>query len=89
MNLIYTLVGIIVALAGAFFFQKGKKDSAEALLQNQDMKNKLNPLDQQIAKNNGLLEAEEVKRQQMAEELKRKENEKLSDEELLKRLNNK
>lgn len=88
MNLIYSLVGIIVALIGAFFFQKNKKDSAEALLQNNDVKNQLNQSNQEISKNNGLLEAEKIMRQRLDEQLaaQKKESEKMSNEDLLERI---
>lgn len=87
MNLVYVLGGIIISLLGALFFQKSKKDSAEALLTNLDTKNKLNELDKTISQNDGQLASEELKRQQLEQELEKKKNETPSIDDLNKFLN--
>lgn len=63
------LYGIIVVLLGGIFFLNGKKKSAEALVNNDESKKELNKLDQDIAKNTGLLDAEEEKRKQIQKEI--------------------
>lgn len=63
------LLGIIAALVGAFFYQKNKANSAEARNDNLDVKEKLNTVDQDIAKNNGNLESEQQKQNELKKEL--------------------
>lgn len=63
------------AVLAAFYYLKVKKDSAEALNENIDTKNKINELDKDASKNSGLLEAEEEKRKQLENE----KNEKIKD----------
>jgi len=87
MNLVYVLGGIIVTLLGALFFQKSKKDSAEALLTNLDTKNKLNELDKTISQNDGQLLSEALKRMELEKELEKKKNETPSVDDLNKFLN--
>jgi len=66
------LVGIIIALLGAFFYVNTKRKSSEALLENNEVNKKLNEQDKEIAKDSGLLEAEAIKRKQLEEEMKKK-----------------
>lgn len=87
MNLLYILGGIIVTLLGGLFYQKGKRDSAEALLTNLDTKNKLNELDKTISQNDGQLASEELKRQELEKEMEKKKSENVSNDDLLKFLN--
>lgn len=63
------LLGIIAALVGAFFYQKNKANSAEARNDNLDVKEKLNTVDQDIAKNNGNLESEQQKQNELKKEI--------------------
>lgn len=51
--------GLLAAVfAALFFWEKSKESTSEALLNNNDVKNQLNDLDQQIAKNQGQIDAE-------------------------------
>lgn len=63
------LIGIIVALLGAFFYQNSKRKTAEALNQNIETKTELNKFDQSSAKDQGLIDAEMVKRAQIEKEM--------------------
>lgn len=67
------LIGAIIGLVGFIFFQKTKKDSAEALLENLTTKEKTNALDSSIAKNDGTLQSEEEKRKAIETDTKNKE----------------
>lgn len=80
------LLGIIGALLGGLVYLKTKKDSAEALNTNNDVKNEAGKLDANIEKSKALLEAEEEKRKSLASDLKKEEGNK-SDEELAKFFN--
>lgn len=62
------IIGAMAALLGLLFFTNSKKNTAEALLENQKTQGELNAVDKDISKNSGLLEAEEEKRKQLAEE---------------------
>lgn len=82
-----TIIGIItvigVVLFGWLMYEKNAKAGAEALNKNEDDQKKLDALDTNIAKNDGLEQAEEQKRSDIEQELKRKENEKPTDDQLL------
>lgn len=69
------LIGLGIVGAATLVYLYIKKQSAEALLENVDTKEKVNELGKDIAKNDGLLEAEEEKRAQLEKE----KNEKLKD----------
>lgn len=88
MDLLTILFGVIAALVGGFFYQKSKKDSAEALLQNQDTKKALNELDKTVAKNDGLLTAEEEKRKQLEKDLEAEKAKDVSQKDLTDFFNN-
>jgi len=64
------LLGIIALLLGGFVYQKKRADIASARNDNLDVKESLNNIDKDRAKNTGLLEAEEVKQNTLNEELK-------------------
>lgn len=59
------LYALIATLVGAFFYVNSKKNSAEALLNNQKTKEEVLKDDRNIAKNDGLLDAEEQKRKEL------------------------
>lgn len=63
------LIGLLVALLGGFFYQKSKRETAEARNSNLEVKEKLNDIDSNIAKNNGTLESEEQKQADLKKEL--------------------
>lgn len=69
------LLGLIGLLLAAFGYNWVKRRGAEALLENNEVKSKLNEQDKNKAQNDGLLGAEEKKRedlQQNADERKNK-----------------
>lgn len=86
-NVVAVLSVVIAILFGWLMYEKSQKDAAEALEKNQEDQKKLNALDSDIAKNDGLEQAEAEKRKQIEEETKRKQNEQASKEELLRYLN--
>jgi uncharacterized membrane protein YgaE (UPF0421/DUF939 family) len=63
------LIGLVVALLGAFLYQRNKTATAEARNENLEVKEDLLKNDQTIAKNNGELEAEEKKQAELKKEL--------------------
>lgn len=78
-----TLLTIIGVLLGGLVYLKTKKDSAESLNENVDVKNKAGKLDAEIEKSKALLEAEEEKRKSLASDLQKEKGNK-SNEELAK-----
>lgn len=63
------IFGIILAIVtGAYFYEKSKRKSAEAIADNKEMLDKLNEGDKQLAKNNGQLQSEEAKREEIKKE---------------------
>ncbi len=56
------LLTLLATVTGLFLYNNSKRKTAEALLENQKTKDELNKSSQELAKNNGLLEAEEEKR---------------------------
>lgn len=63
------LIGIIAALVGAFLYQRNKANTAEALNDNIKVKSDLNVIDQSVAKNTGLEQAEEAKQTELKKEI--------------------
>lgn len=61
------LLGLIALLFGGFLYTNTKKKSAEALLENNEVHKEANKLDKEVSKNEGLLEAEEIKRKEIEE----------------------
>lgn len=59
---------LLVILTGAFLFERSRRKSAEAIADNKEMLDKLNEGNKEIAKNNGQLEAEEEKRNEIRKE---------------------
>lgn len=72
------------AILAALYYLWTKKNSAEALNENIDVKNEINELDKQVSKNDGLLESEEEKRKQLQDELNDEKKQSLSLIDLLK-----
>jgi hypothetical protein len=56
------LIALLGLMGGAVVYLFVKKGSAEALLENNEVKSKLNDLDKDKSKNDGLLASEEEKR---------------------------
>lgn len=87
MNLILGLIGAVIALGGAFLYQLIRRKVSEALLANNETKDQLNTINKDISKNDGLLEAEKEKRDQIAKDLKDKESLNATKDELVDWLN--
>lgn len=64
------LIGIIVALAGALFYTRGKQKSAEAINENVDMKTEVQKTQANIDVNSATNVAEDAKRTEIANETK-------------------
>lgn len=77
------LLGLLVAALTAFFYQKQKTNSAEALLTNLKTKEKLNELSELSSKNEGLVEAKKEQLQELDKELNNLKKKGASDKELL------
>lgn len=75
-----TILGILAGVAGilAVLF-RSKAKSSEALLENNKTNQEILELDKQLAKNEGLLEAEEEKREELQKEVKDVSKEELVD----------
>lgn len=89
MNLILGLIGAVVALGGVFLYQLIRSKGSEALLQNNATKDQLNAINKDVSKNDGLLEAEKEKRDQIEKDLQEKESYNESKDSILDWLNNK
>lgn len=87
-ELLGALGAIIAALFGAVIYFKSKKDTAEALNQNIEVKEKLNEVSKEIAKNEGLSQAEEEKRKQLEDEANKEKEKGLTGEDLANFFNN-
>lgn len=69
------LLGFIGLLLGALGYNFLKRKSAEALLQNNEVKSKLNEQDKNKAQNDGLLSAEDQKRADAQKDADARKNE--------------
>ena len=63
--LTYILEGLVAILTLVFLFEKSKADSAEAIVDNKEILDKVNKDNQQIAVNNGQLQSEEKNRKEI------------------------
>jgi|LakMenEpi12Oct12_1017442.scaffolds.fasta_scaffold22998_1 hypothetical protein len=66
------LVGLIVLLLGGLFFEKSKRKSAEGTLENLETKKQILEVEKNVSKNNGLIEAEKEKREEIKNEKSKK-----------------
>lgn len=73
------LIGLVVALGAALFYQTKKRNSAEGLLETFDTKNKLNKQNEIIAEKQGELSSEEAKRKAI-EDASKQEQERIANE---------
>jgi hypothetical protein len=70
------ILGIILGLVAAFFYEKDKRSSAEALLQNTDMNKKLDNTNTQIGKDEGLIQSQQQIQQNIQNGIKNQQNHK-------------
>lgn len=62
------LAALLFIVTGAFLFERSRRKSAEAIADNKEMLDKLNEGDKQKAANDGKLESEEAKRDEIRKE---------------------
>jgi len=63
------VIGLVIAvLTGAFLYERSRRKSAEAIADNKEMLDEINKGDQKLAKNEGQLESEEEKRNEIAKQ---------------------
>lgn len=74
---------VAAVLAVAFFLEKKKNDSLEAVDQNNKVKDKINQMDQQITQNNTQLAVEDQKRKDNQKTIDQIEKEKPSEQDIL------
>lgn len=86
LKIILGLLG--VAVAGFIYYKLNKAKSAEALLENQESKEKLLEKDKAIGNNNASLTLEEKLREATENQAKEEKSKDLSDEDLAKFFNN-
>ena len=60
---------LLLILTGAFLYERSRADSAEAVADNKEVLDKINDLERQKAANDGKLEAEESKREDIKKEV--------------------
>jgi hypothetical protein len=80
--MISTLIGIIAALGGLVMFLFSKKQNAEALNQNIEVRGKLNEINSGIANDQGQLLSEEAKRKQLEADSNKEKSKQQTIEEL-------
>lgn len=82
------IIGILLALLGGLVYERTKRKSAEAILENNEVAKANIELDKTKAKLEGLDQAEEELRRKELERLKEKQDEKLSDKDIIDFFNN-
>jgi len=66
------LIGLIVLLLGGLLFERSKRKSAENTLENLETKKQILEVEKNVSKNNGLIEAEKEKREEIKNEKSKK-----------------
>jgi hypothetical protein len=59
------IIGLIVILLGSLFYEKSKRKSAEGVLENLETKKEIIEVEKDVSKNDGLIEAEKEKREEI------------------------
>jgi hypothetical protein len=59
------VIGLIVILLGSLFYEKSKRKSAEGVLENLETKKEIIEVEKDVSKNDGLIEAEKEKREEI------------------------
>lgn len=62
------LAALLLIVTGAFLFERSRRQSAEAVADNKDVLDKLNEGNKEIAKNDGQIEAEKEKQDDIRKE---------------------
>lgn len=85
---VFDAVGVIVAvLAGFAYYEKSKKDAAEAQVQNEADQKKIDSLAQDQANNDGQNDAEAAKRAELEKQLQGEQSEQLDKDAILRIIN--
>lgn len=77
------IILVIVGAVGLFLYNLVKKRSAESLLENLEVKQKINEQDGELVKKLALKDAESVKRQTLIDALEKDKGRKLTNKELV------
>lgn len=77
------IILVIVGAVGLFLYNLVKKRSAESLLENLEVKQKINEQDEELVKKLALKDAESVKRQTLIDALEKDKGRKLTNKELV------
>lgn len=59
---------LLIIMTGAFLYERSRRKSADAIADNKEDLDKINELNKQISSNDGQLQAEEAKREQIKKE---------------------
>lgn len=82
MDFMQILLGIVALLVGGLFFERSRRKSAEGLLDNLKTKEEILEKDKQINENNALKTNEELKRNQLNQDIETEKNSKDNNEDL-------
>jgi len=89
MNSVIGLICAVIGLGAAFIYELISRKGSDALNANNATKEQLNTINKDISKNDGLLEAEKEKRDQIDQDLKKEETLSQSKDSILDWLNSK
>ena len=81
------IIGTLVGVIGMFFYERKKRQSAEALNDNHKTKEFINEVNIEVNKNRGLILAEEKRRKELKALLNKTKTENLTNEEIINILN--
>lgn len=87
MDLSHILLLLVAGLGGAYFFERNKRQSAEAIIKNKDVLDKNQELQAGVDRNNAALSQEEQNREEVKKKLADSKEGKMTDEELAKFFN--
>lgn len=77
------IILVVAGAVGLFLYNLVKKRSAESLLENLEVKQKINEQDEELVKKLALKDAESVKRQTLIDALEKDKGRKLTNKELV------
>jgi len=89
MNTTMAFIFAVIGLGAAFIYELIRRKGSDALNANNATKEQLNTINKEISKNDGLLEAEKEKRDQIDQDLKKEETLSQSKDSILDWLNSK
>lgn len=83
MNLMVILIAAFSTLIGWLLYERSKRKSAEALNDNIKTKEEVLEIQKDVVKNEGLIDAERIKREEMIKKLEEEKNKDVSNKDLL------